>query len=238
MRYARLIVLMIIVLASAATVALAKDRVVVRQQLKYKPHAMTLSGDGDLTVDGLRWRSWGGAKAVAVGRAVEQERPSHINYTYPVRVTLSRRTFCTNLHRTVYNKITAHIVGPDPGVFGARTFGLAYTCAGTWQLTTADPATAATGLRCSTQGMPLALKSIDSQQGTTCPKARTLVREWFAKLKIPGNTCHWVDGSAKPGTCTVHRWRCIAPHTVNGQTYQVTCSADAGHRRVRFTNRV
>jgi hypothetical protein len=64
------------------------------------------------------------------------------------------------------------------------------------------------------------------------------VREWFRALKAPHTTCTWVDGSDKPGVCTVRRWRCVAPHTVNGTTYQVTCTADAPHRRVRFVNLV
>jgi hypothetical protein len=108
---------------------------VVREGLVYKPHELTISGDGDHIVHELRWRSWGGSDAIARGRAVEQERPSHVNHTYAVRVTLSERTYCANLRRTVYNKISARILGPNPGVFGVRTAGRVYTCAGTWNLT-------------------------------------------------------------------------------------------------------
>jgi hypothetical protein len=125
MRYARLSVLLICLLASAA-LAEAAGHVVMRDGLLYKPHAFSVSGDGDFLVRGLHWRTWGGKTAVATGQAVEQVRPSH---------TLSRRTYCAKLHRTVYNDIAARIVGPNPGVFGGRTLGRVYTCAGTWRLT-------------------------------------------------------------------------------------------------------
>jgi hypothetical protein len=36
----------------------------------------------------------------------------------------------------------------------------------------------------------------------------------------------------------VRGWRCISDHTVNGQTYPVTCTADRGRRRVHFVNEV
>lgn len=125
-----------LVVTGAGALAQARaDPVVVRQGLQYKPHALALSGDGDFTVHGLRWDSWGGKRALAYGQAVEQERPSHVNYLYPVRVTLSRRTYCPRLHRTVYLLMTARILGPSPGVFGRRTMGELYNCAGYWQLT-------------------------------------------------------------------------------------------------------
>jgi hypothetical protein len=123
------------VVAGGAGAALGSSRVTVHEGLAYKPHELTISGDGDYIVQGLRWHSWGGKQAIARGVAVEQERPSHVNHTYAVRVTLSHRTYCANLHRTVYNKISARILGPNPGVFGLRTAGRVYTCAGTWQLT-------------------------------------------------------------------------------------------------------
>jgi hypothetical protein len=97
---------------------------------------------------------------------------------------------------------------------------------------------AATGLHCPTHGMPLAVQAIEAERGTTCTGARKLVREWFAKLKTQGTTCIWADGSSRPGVCMVHAWRCVAPHTVNGQNYQVTCTADARRHRVRFINRI
>jgi hypothetical protein len=134
MRYARLSVLLICLLAPAA-LAEAAGHVVMRDGLLYKPHAFSVSGDGDFLVRGLHWRTWGGKTAVATGQAVEQVRPSHTNHIYPVQVTLSRRTYCAKLHRTVYNDIAARIVGPNPGVFGGRTLGRVYTCAGTWRLT-------------------------------------------------------------------------------------------------------
>ena len=67
-----------------------------------------------------------------------------VNHMYPVRVTLSQRTCCANLHRRVYDKMVARILGSNPGVFGSRTLARVYTCAGTWQLTVADRAGAAT----------------------------------------------------------------------------------------------
>ena len=134
MRYLRLFAAVIAVVGVAATTGVAKDRVVVRQGFAYKPHELTISGDGDFWVQNLRWHSWGGGKAVASGTAVEQERPSHDNYDYPARVTLSDRTYCANLHRTVYRKIVARITGPSPGMFGGRTLGMLWTCAGSWRL--------------------------------------------------------------------------------------------------------
>ena len=128
--------IVLVMSAGAAGVAEARSgRVVVHEGLSYKPNELTISGDGDYIVQGLRWHSWGGKKAIASGRAVEQERPSHTNFTYPVRVTLSQRTYCASLHRTVYNKISARILGPSAGVFGTRTAGRVYTCAGFWRLT-------------------------------------------------------------------------------------------------------
>jgi hypothetical protein len=122
-------------LALTGAAALAHGRVVMHLGFMYKPHEFPVSGDGDFIVRSLRWQSWGGKQAVAFGQAVEQVRPSHVDHTYPVRVTLSHRTYCANLHRTVYNKIVARILGPSVGVFGSRTLGRVYTCAGTWQLT-------------------------------------------------------------------------------------------------------
>jgi hypothetical protein len=138
MPYARLCALLTVLVASAGMVALAQarpHRVVMHLGFFYKPHEFPVSGDGDFLVRGLRWHSWGGRTAVAFGQAVEQQRPSHIDHTYPVRVTLSHRTYCANLHRTVYNKIVARILGPNPGVFGTRSLGRVYTCSGTWRLT-------------------------------------------------------------------------------------------------------
>jgi hypothetical protein len=88
-------------LLGMAGLAEARGRVVINGALLYKPHQFAISGDGDFLVRDLHWHSWGGETAGASGQAVEQERPSHVDHTYPVRVTLSRRTFCANLHRTV-----------------------------------------------------------------------------------------------------------------------------------------
>jgi hypothetical protein len=230
-------VLLIALLAPAA-IAQADGRVVMRDGLFYKPHEFAVSGDGDFSVQGLRWRSWGGKDGVAGGQAVEQLRPGGTNHTYPVQVTLSRRTFCARVHRTVYNTITAQIVGPNGGVLGGRMFGRVYTCAGTWQLTAGDHAGAAAGRRCSTSGMPSPVRTILVQRGpTSCAGARRLVRGWFRDLKA-SSSCIWADGSTHPGVCEVQAWRCTARHTIDGHTYPVTCSARAGRRRVRFINQV
>jgi hypothetical protein len=241
--------LLIVLLAPVALVGPAQaatHRVLMHLGLLYKPHEFPVSGDGDFLVQNLRWQSWGDTTAVATGQAVEQEHPSHVDHTYPVRVTLSRRTFCANLHRTVYNEIVAQILGPNPGVLGARTLGRVYTCAGTWRLVSPPPTTTGptgptgptrpSAQKCSTRGMPIAVRTITARD---CARARTVVREWFHRLKTPGgNACIVPDGSARPGVCTVRTWRCITRHTVNGQTYPVTCTADSGRRRVRFTNEV
>lgn len=231
-------------LVTAGTAALAQassGRVVMRQAFMYKPHAFPVSGDGDFSVQGLRWRKWGDRKAVAYGQAVEQERPSHVNYTYPVRVTLSHRTYCANVGRTVYLDVTARILGSNPGVFGDRTAGEVWTCAGTWRLTASDASATATAARtCSTSGLhPTGVTRSITARGTSCARARTLVLEWFKKLKATRNSpCTWMDGSYQPGVCTVRGWRCVAPHTVNGQTYHVTCKSGAGRREVHFVNMV
>lgn len=217
-------------------------RVVMHLGFMYKPHEFPVSGDGDFLVRGLGWQSWGGKTAVATGQAVEQSRPSHVDHTYPVRVTLSRRTFCANLHRTVYNQVVAQILGADPGVFGQRALGRRYTCAGTWQLI--SPPSSPTGPsppvmtahRCSTHGMPFAVRSITARD---CARGRMVVRAWFQRLKGPGgNACTVPDGSRRPAVCTVGSWRCTSLHTVNGGTYPVTCTADRGRRRVHFVNLV
>jgi hypothetical protein len=244
-RHVRLSALLIVLLAPVALVGAAQartDRVVMNEGFLYKPHEFPVSGDGDFLVQGLRWRSWGGKTAVATGQAVEQERPSHVDHTYPVRVTLSRRTFCANLHRTVYNEVVARILGPSPGVFGSRTLGRVYTCAGTWRLVSPRESRTGTGAphttahKCPTHGMPLAVRTI-SAHDSTCATARMVVADWFQRLKAPGgNHCIVPDGSPHPAVCMVGSWRCTTHHTVDGHTYPVTCAA--GRRRVHFTNEV
>ena len=97
-------------------------------------------------------------------------------------------------------------------------------------------ASATAAHRCSTHGMPNAVRTITARD---CARARTVVREWFHRLKQRGGTaCIWVDGSTHPGLCRVRGWRCTSWHTVNGQTYPVTCTARAGRRRVHFVNTV
>jgi hypothetical protein len=224
----------LLVLAAPAALAQASPgRVVMRQNFMYKPHAFPVSGDGDFSVQGLHWHTWGGKKAVADGQAVEQERPSHVNYTYPVRVTLSHRTYCANIGRTVYLKVSAEILGSNPGVFGDRNAGQVWTCAGTWRLTAADAS--AMTLRCQTAGVPHFVESIRAQ-ATSCVAARKLVREWARRIRAPHTTCLWVDGSYSPGVCRVGAWRCSSYHTVNGWNYPVVCEGPAGRRRVRFVN--
>jgi hypothetical protein len=89
---------------------------------------------------------------------------------------------------------------------------------------------------CSTHGMPLAVRAITAHD-STCGTARTVVKDWFQRLKAPGgNHCIVPDGSARPAVCMVGSWRCTTVHTVNGQTYPVTCTAR--RRRVHFVNRV
>lgn len=220
--------------------AARSGRVVLRDGLQYKPHELAISGDGDYIVQQLRWKSWGGKTAVASGQAVEQERPSHVNHTYPARVTLSDPTFCANLHRTVYNKISAQILGPSAGVFGLRTAGRVYTCAGEWRLTSSASGGgggggggphSGGGQVCSTGAMRPEVRTITAHR-TSCAGARKLVAAWRRRAKLGG--CIWRDGSSQPGVCTISAWRCSADHTVNGQTFPVTCTASAPRRRVRF----
>lgn len=237
---------LVTILLTAALVGPAQavtHRVVINGGFQYKPQEIAISGDGDFLAQNLRWRSWGGKTAVATGQAVEQVRPSHTDHTYPAQVTLSHRTFCAKLHRTVYNEVVAQILGPNPGVFGGRTLGRRYTCAGTYRLITPPPGPTtspsrpvATAHRCSTRGMPLAVRAIT---GRDCARARIVVPEWFHRLKEPGgNRCIVPDGGSRPATCKVGSWRCTTVHTVNGQTYPVTCTADRGRRRVHFVNEV
>ena len=246
MQRARTTALLIALLVPAALVGPAQargHRVVTNGEFLYKPSEFPVSGDGDFLVQNLRWQSWGGKTAVATGQAVEQERPSHVNHTYAARVTLSHRTFCANVHRTVYNEIVAEILGPSPGVFGERTLGRLYTCDGTWRLVsprtsgpTGTSRASGKGHRCSRHGMPIAVRTITAHD-STCTTARTVVTDWFARLKQPGgNHCIVPDGSSRPAVCKVQSWRCTSVHTVDGHTYPVTCTA--GRRRVHFTNEV
>jgi hypothetical protein len=244
MRLSRAALLLIVILAALVGPAQATThRVLINGTLLYRPHELAISGDGDFLVRGLHWHSWGGATALASGQAVEQVRPSHVDHTYPVRVTLSRRAFCASLHRTVYNQVVAQILGPNPGVFGERTLGRRYTCAGTWRLITPPPSPtgpsppATTSHKCPTRGMPLAVRSITVKGGAICSGARTVVRDWFHRLKTPGgNHCVVPDGGTNPAVCMVASWRCSSDHTVNGQTYPVTCARR--RRRVHFVNLV
>jgi hypothetical protein len=84
--------------------------------------------------------------------------------------------------------------------------------------------------------MPNAVSSISARN---CARARTVGRAWFHRPKAPaGNACTVPDGSTRPAVCMVGAWRCTSVHTVNGQTYPVTCPAHAGRRRVHFVNQV
>ena len=123
----------LVALAGAAA-AESHGRVVLRAGLLYRPSEFAVSGDGDFAVRNLRWQSWGGKRAVAYGQAIEQERPSHRDFFYPVRVTASRRVYCPSLHRTVYNKVVARLLSRGKGVFGVRTLGRVSTCSGSWRL--------------------------------------------------------------------------------------------------------
>lgn len=245
MRLSRAALLLAVLLATVALVGPAQaagHRVVMHLGLLYKPHEFPVSGDGDFLVQDLRWQSWGGRTALATGQAVEQERPSHVDHTYPVRVTLSRRTSCANLHRTVYNEIVAQILGPNPGVFGSRTLGRVYSCTGSWRLVS-PPASRSTPSRpvttahkCPRHGTPLAVRTITAHD-VTCATARTVVVDWFHRLKTPGgNHCVAPDGGTNPAVCTVGSWRCSSDHTVDGHTYPVTCAHR--RRRVHFVNLV
>jgi len=232
----------LVALAGAVGDAAARPgRVVTRDGLQYKPHELAISGDGDYIVQRLRWNSWGGKTAVASGQAVEQEHPSHVNHAYPVRVTLGDRTYCANLHRTVYKTISARILGPSAGVLGLRTAGRVYTCAGDWRLTSSSSGGggggggggqhSGRGQACSTAGLRPNTQSITAR-GTSCASARTLLGEWRNRAKL--GQCVWRDGSSRPGVCTISGWRCSANHTVNGQNFPVTCTASAPRRQVRF----
>jgi hypothetical protein len=117
--------------------------------------------------------------------------------------------------------------------------------AGTWRLITPPPSPTgpspsprpATARKCSTRGMPIAVRSITARGGAICSGARTLVRDWFHRLKMPGgNHCVVPDGGTNPAVCMVGSWRCTSDHTVNGQTYPVTCALR--RRRVHFINLV
>lgn len=95
---------------------------------------------------------------------------------------------------------------------------------------------AATAHRCSRHGTPLAVRTITARD-VTCATARTVVIDWFYRLKTPGgNHCVVPDGGTNPAVCTVGSWQCSSDHTVNGQTYPVTCARR--RRRVHFVNLV
>jgi hypothetical protein len=236
MRYVRLVVLLLIaLLVPGGSVALAHSRILVREGLAYKPHELGISGDGDLWAQGLRWRSWGGKTATAGGQVVEQERPSHVDHTYRARITLAFPVYCANVHRTVYLQIAARILGPNRGVFGARTFGAQWTCTGLAAFSAGD-SSATAAQACSTSRFRFT-RSITAR-GTSCARARKVVRKWLDEVKLPHSTCPWADGSTTPGVCGVGAWRCSSYHTVNGQTYPVTCKEDAGRREIHFVNEV
>ena len=84
--------------------------------------------------------------------------------------------------------------------------------------------------------MPIAVRRITAQD-VTCATARTVVIDWFHRLKTPGgNHCIVADGNPRPAVCRVQSWRCTSLHTVDGHTYPVTCTAR--RRRVHFVNLV
>jgi hypothetical protein len=91
---------------------------------------------------------------------------------------------------------------------------------------------------CATSGLrPKGVTQSITVRGASCARARTVVHEWYDRLKTD-DRCIWADGSYKPGICTVKVWHCSSYHTVNGQTYPVTCKSDAGRREVHFVNQV
>ena len=78
------------------------------------------SANADAGWRGLRWRSWGAARAIAVGRFQTIELVP-VGYTdlierkvsYPVRVTLSRIELCGN-QRYYYTRISTRFLTPAP----------------------------------------------------------------------------------------------------------------------------
>jgi hypothetical protein len=88
-------------------------------------------------------------------------------------------------------------------------------------------------LKCPTSGLHPSVKTITAR-GTSCANARKLETEWRRAAHPSNSPCDWVDGSVRPGICTIAGWRCVATHTVNGQTYATVCDRHRGRRQVRF----
>lgn len=86
---------------------------------------------------------------------------------------------------------------------------------------------------CSTGALRPSVNRL-SARGTSCAKARRLETEWRRRSHPSNSPCDWADGSTKPGVCTVSGWRCVATHTVNGQTYPVVCDRSRPRRQVKF----
>jgi hypothetical protein len=87
------------------------------------------------------------------------------------------------------------------------------------------------------QGRARACSGAARSAAFTPATARTVVGDWFQRIKEPGgNHCFVPDGDPHPAVCMVESWRCTTRHTVDGHTYPVTCTA--GRRRVQFTNEV
>jgi hypothetical protein len=85
-----------------------------------RPRPGEFTANADAGWRRLKWRSWGGKKAVAVGRfqTIELVPVGHTDLierkvSYPVRVTLSRIELCGN-QRYYYTRISTRFLTPAP----------------------------------------------------------------------------------------------------------------------------
>jgi hypothetical protein len=86
------------------------------EALAVRPRVLRISGDGTFSLYDLRWRSWGGRRAVATGRARDQGCTPDCaegEVTRPkVTIGLSHLVRCGG--RRIYTRLTRRVEGPVP----------------------------------------------------------------------------------------------------------------------------
>jgi hypothetical protein len=92
---------------------------IVGQELVYRPHAIGLAADGTFALTGLKYQSYGGAVAIASGRAyVRGCTPNCAEgkaYRPAAKVRLEAQTQCRG--KTIYSKLRYKLQGPLPSGF-------------------------------------------------------------------------------------------------------------------------
>ena len=91
-------------------------------------HLMLACGDGNFWLDGMRWRSWGAARATGTGTAHANDcnpycAAGHF-HAYPVSVTIGGLRTCSNGRREYTKLVIRYTTAHRPGIRSPETVDL------------------------------------------------------------------------------------------------------------------